>query len=196
MQEKEVRASFDQNTITVYQAFSPQIARHAVQSQTFVSPFKMERMTWIKPSFLWMMYRSGWATKEGQEHVLAIKIKREGWEWALRNACLSHYVANVHASHEEWKDTLQKAPVRVQWDPEKDIYLNNLNYRSIQVGLSGVAVEKYVNEWIESIEDISENCRHIHSLVLDRKMEEAALLLPQENIFPISDDIKEGIQAS
>lgn len=196
MHEKEIRASFDQNTITVYQAFSPQIAKPAVQSQTFVSPFKMERMTWIKPSFLWMMYRSGWATKEGQEHVLAIKIKRRGWEWVLRNACLSHYVLNVHATHEEWKKALQKAPVRVQWDPEKDIYLNNLPHRSIQVGLSGVAVEKYVNEWIESIEDISENCRYIHSLVLVGKIDEASLLLPTENAFPLSDDIKEIIQAS
>jgi hypothetical protein len=38
-------------------------------------------MTWIKPSFLWMMYRCGWATKPGQERVLAIQITREGFEW-------------------------------------------------------------------------------------------------------------------
>jgi hypothetical protein len=28
-----------------------------------VPPFKVDRMTWVKPSFLWMTYRSGWATK-------------------------------------------------------------------------------------------------------------------------------------
>ena len=43
-------------------------------------------MTWIKPSFLWMMYRCGWGLKEGQETVLAVEITREGFEWALR-AC-------------------------------------------------------------------------------------------------------------
>ncbi|WP_141653813.1 DUF4291 family protein, partial [Erwinia billingiae] len=32
---------------------------------TFASPpFSMTRMTWIKPSFLWMMYRSGWGMKD------------------------------------------------------------------------------------------------------------------------------------
>ena len=31
-------------------------------------------MSWIKPNFLWKMYRCGWATKEGQEIVLAVWI--------------------------------------------------------------------------------------------------------------------------
>ena len=53
-------------------------------------------LTWIKPSFLWMMYRCGWAAKEGQETVLAVEITREGFDWALRNACLSHYDRDVH----------------------------------------------------------------------------------------------------
>jgi hypothetical protein len=76
---KAIRAVFDQQTITVYQAFNKTIAKSAVQNQTFVSPpFKIDRMTWIKPSFLWMMYRSGWGTKENQEYILAIKLKREG----------------------------------------------------------------------------------------------------------------------
>jgi hypothetical protein len=144
-------------------------------------------MTWIKPSFLWMMYRCGWGQKEGQEHILAIKITREGWEWALKNSCLSHFVKDVHGSHDNWKDSLQKAPVRIQWDPEKDIFLNNLNYRSIQVGLTGIAVEKYVNEWIVGIEDVSEKCRKIHSLILAKKIEEASFLLPLENIYPTND---------
>lgn len=42
-------------------------------------------MTWLEPSFLWMMYRSGCAQKEGQERVLAIDVTRSGFEWALRN---------------------------------------------------------------------------------------------------------------
>ncbi|MFE2537242.1 DUF4291 family protein [Streptomyces sp. NPDC059371] len=44
---------------------------------------KRDRMTWIKPSFLWMVYRSGWGTKEGQETVLAVEISREGAESLL-----------------------------------------------------------------------------------------------------------------
>src|SRR5215831_13463338 len=77
---------YDDRTITVYQAYSPAIAAPAVAAGRFVPPFSRDRMTWIKPSFLWMMYRSGWATKVGQERVLAITIDREGFEWALERS--------------------------------------------------------------------------------------------------------------
>jgi hypothetical protein len=71
MNENVIRAAYNNDTITVYQAFNERIATLAINNQTFVSPpFKKERMTWIKPSFLWMMYRAGWGTKENQEHIL------------------------------------------------------------------------------------------------------------------------------
>ncbi|WP_267877653.1 DUF4291 family protein [Massilia frigida] len=89
---RQIRAVFDDATIRVYQAYSNVIADAALAAGTFVSPpFKMERMTWIKPSFLWMMYRAGWGFKDaGQQRILAIDISREGFEWALANGCLSH----------------------------------------------------------------------------------------------------------
>lgn len=55
--ERLVRAAYTDETITVYQAYSPQIAGAAVAAGTFVAPFSRERMTWIKPSFGWMMQR-------------------------------------------------------------------------------------------------------------------------------------------
>jgi hypothetical protein len=56
---RQIRAQYDDSVIRVYQAYSDAIADVALERQTFVSPpFKMERMTWIKPSFLWMMYRA------------------------------------------------------------------------------------------------------------------------------------------
>ena len=180
--ERQIRAVFDDDTITVYQAYKKQIALAAVKHQKFVSPFKVDRMTWIKPSFLWMMYRCGWGEKEGQEHILAIKIKREGFQWALDNSCLSHFDSKVHSSREEWKDKLQKSPVRIQWDPERDIHLEKLDYRSIQIGLSGDAVPKYVNEWIVSIIDITPLCKTIHSLVSE-DTQEATNQLPKERPY-------------
>jgi len=183
--EKQIRAVYDEETITVYQAYSKAIAIPAVKNQKFVPPFKMDRMTWIKPSFLWMMYRCGWAQKEGQEHVLAITIKREGFQWALDNSCLSHFDADVHASHEEWKETLQKSPVRIQWDPERDILLEKLPYRSIQIGLSGIAIEKYVNEWIVSITDVTSLTERIHALIHE-DLAKAGELLPHEIIYQTS----------
>ena len=98
---RQIRAVFDDQTIRVYQAYSDAIADSALAAGSFVSPpFKMERMTWIKPSFLWMMYRSGWGTKPGQTRVLAVDITREGFEWALDHACLSHYEPGTYESQE------------------------------------------------------------------------------------------------
>lgn len=76
-----LRAGYTDETVTVYQAYAPAIADAAVRAGTFVAPFNRDRMTWIKPSFGWMMHRSGWAAKPGQERVLAIEITRAGFEW-------------------------------------------------------------------------------------------------------------------
>src|SRR5689334_12903612 len=85
---RKVRADHSAETITVYQAYAPEIAVPALAAGRFVDPFQRERMTWIKPSFLWMMYRCGWATKPRQEVVLAVEITRAGFERALSQAAL------------------------------------------------------------------------------------------------------------
>lgn len=190
MEQQSIRALFDENTITVYQAFNELIADSALKKQTFISPpFKKDRMTWIKPSFLWMMYRSGWATKENQQRILSIKIKKEGFEWALQNSCLSHYDKTIHTSHENWRKQIADSPVRIQWDPEKDLFLQPLPYRSIQIGLSDIAVEKYINDWIAQIDDITKYSKHINHLIKSDKIEEAIHLLPTEKIYPLPDNI-------
>jgi hypothetical protein len=76
--QRQIRAVYDAETVTVYQAYDPAIAASALRAQTFVAPFERDRMTWIKPSFLWMMYRCGWASEPGQTRVLA--IARSGFE--------------------------------------------------------------------------------------------------------------------
>lgn len=197
MSNKIIRAQYDDHTITVYQAYNNSIGLSAARKKTFAStPFKMERMTWIKPSFLWMMYRSGWATKQDQECILAIKIKRNGLTWALENSCLDKYYPHLHASSSDWQKALKTSPVRIQWDPEKDIHLNPLPYRSIQIGISGIAVEKYVAEWITDIEDITANCKLIHQLIREGKTEQANSMLPVENYYPLPAHIVTKINAT
>src|SRR4051812_1095692 len=104
-------------------------------------------MTWIKPSFLWMMYRCGWATKPGQERVLAITIRRSGFEWALAHSALSHHDQAIYENHDQWVERKNAAPVRVQWDPERSLTLDPQPHRAIQVGLSGDAAHRYVDDW-------------------------------------------------
>ena len=79
-----------------------------------------------------MAYRSGWASKPNQERVLGIRIRRTGFEWALRNA-------SVNTSGQEG---IRESSVRIQWDPERDVTLERLEERSIQIGLSGEAARE------------------------------------------------------
>jgi len=65
MNEYQIRAMYDENSITVYQAYSRAIALPALQNNRFVAPFSFKRMTWIKPSFLWLMQKSHWGLKPG-----------------------------------------------------------------------------------------------------------------------------------
>ena len=191
---RQIRAVFTDKTIRVYQAYSTIIADSAIKAGTFVSPpFKMERMTWIKPSFLWMMYRAGWGKKTGQENILAIDITREGFEWILRNSCLSHFESKIYTSNEEWLRIKQKAPVRIQWDPERDIWLKTRDYRSIQIGLSGEAVKRYVNDWIVNIEEMTPLCNEIQAALKDKKTDQAMNMLPDERPYPVPASVAETI---
>ncbi|RFB82132.1 hypothetical protein B5K08_30965 [Rhizobium leguminosarum bv. trifolii] len=181
--EHQIRAVYNEQTIRVYQAYSDQIADAALRQGAFVSPpFKIDRMTWIKPSFLWMMYRAGWGLKDaGQARILAIDISREGFEWALRHSCLSH--PDESMSKDEWLRVKEATPVRIQWDPDRDLQLQPQTHRAIQIGLSKQAVELYVQQWIERITDITSDAHDIHALVIQGKFEAAQKKLPVERAY-------------
>ena len=193
--ERQVRALHDDETLVVYQAYGPSIAKPALDAGMFVAPFKRERMTWIKPSFLWMMYRCGWATKPDQERVLAITITRAGFEWALEHACLSEFAPDLYETHEAWQERKRATPVRVQWDPERSVALGRLDHRAIQVGLGGEAAGRYVDDWITKIEDVTPLAHEIHGLVDARGLEQARRLLPVERSLALPAAVAAGVGA-
>ena len=90
---RQIRALYDEETITVYQAYPSAIADPALHHQRLsASPaFSHTRMTWIKPSWAWMMYRSGYSHKDpGQERVLALRMKHEHFRLLLSQAVVCH----------------------------------------------------------------------------------------------------------
>ena len=181
----EVRAVYTEHSVRVYQAYRGEIAEEAVRLGTFGPHFGMGRMTWIKPSFLWMMYRSGWAQKENQEHILAIDIKREAFDWMLENAVLSAYFPDCGMTQEEWKQRIKHSKVRCQWDPERDPHGRPLPWRSVQLGIQGAVVsERYVRDWILQIEDITPLVKTIKQK-LDNG-EDISALLPCEEVYPMT----------
>jgi len=169
----------------VYQAYSSAIATPAVRAQRLdASPaFKVGRMTWVKPSLLWCMYRSGWSHKDAnQERILAIEMRTEGLRELVRcsvgamerdrppSAAAAAAAAGVSGvqtgtEKEKEKEKGEKALVRFQWDPERDVRLDKLPYRSLQLGIAGGMVRRWIDEWIVRIEDVTEDVRGFHMLI-------------------------------
>ena len=184
-QVNQIRAAYDAQTITVYQAYNDAIARPALQAGRFVAPFSLARMTWIKPSFLWLMERSNWGQKSGQQNILAVKIRREGWDEALALGVLIGYEKGVHSNPQSWRASFEAAPVHVQWDPERSIRGADVGVNSIQVGLSRGVIQRFVDDWTIEIEDYTPLARKIHALMKGGKADNAKKLLPPERVYPV-----------
>ncbi len=193
---RSIRAVFDDRTITVYQAFNPEIAEAAVAAGRFVAPFSVTRMTWVKPSFLWMMERCGWATKPGQERVLAVKLLRERFDWALSVSAPTHFDPALDASAAAYAERAAKAPVRVQWDPERNVRGQKLNHRSLQVGLGAAVAPAYAREWCAGIEDVTPRVLRLRSLRTEGRWGEVEELLPEERLYPVADAVAKHIGAT
>lgn len=168
---RHILGSLSNDTIVVYQAYRQSIADYAVKHQRFGGEFSYNRMSWIKPNFLWMMYRSGWAVKEGQENILAITISTDHFDEILNKAVVSSFSKEFYNTEEAWKNDLALNDVRLQWDPDHDPRGNKLERRAIQLGLKEETLEKYGKEFVLKIENITPFVREQHEHVKNGRID-------------------------
>jgi Domain of unknown function (DUF4291) len=180
-----ILAQFDAESVVVYQAYSPGIGHFAADHGYFCGDFKLSRMTWIKPNFLWMMYRSGWGTKPGQEVTLAIRLHRSAFDALLAAAVPSTFDPRLYSTEQEWQQAVGQSDVRLQWDPDHDPGGKPLDRRAIQLGLRGHAIAKFARDWIVNIEDVSQFVAEQRRIVSERQI--GALLSPRETPYPVED---------
>jgi hypothetical protein len=184
---KHIVAQHDASHVWVYQAYKPSIAAFAARHGRFGGDeYSFNRMSWIKPNFLWMMYRSGWATKPGQEAILAIRIAKSHFEQILAGAVHSSFKPDVYPTHAAWQEALARSDVRLQWDPDHDPYGNKLERRAIQLGLRGEVLRQFATDWIVDIEDITPFLTGQRQYVETRELEK--LVVPVESVYPVTDE--------
>jgi hypothetical protein len=163
--------------IVVYQAYKKSIARFAAENQFLGgNEYSYNRMSWIKPNFLWMMYRCGWAEKENQESVLALWMKKKDFESVLNEAVISSFNPLYHNDHEKWRAELDQKEVRLQWDPDHGPYGHKQERRAIQLGLKGEILENFGKKQIIRIEDITDFVKQQKSLLDNGKLDELQVL--------------------
>jgi len=182
---RHILAQYDGESVVVYQAYRPQIGRFAVANGYFGDGFSLSRMSWIKPNFLWMMYRCGWAGKEGQEVVLAVRLKRAAFDQILAAAVPSSFDPGLFATQSAWTQAVAGSDVRLQWDPDHHPSGAPMERRAIQLGLRGKTLEKYAREWILSIEDVSEFVKAQAENIKAMRLSE--LVMPREDVYPVAD---------
>lgn len=178
---KEIYAYYNREHIRVYQAYNKQIAEQAVSLQTFGNNFSLNRMTWIKPSFLWLMYRSNWGTKKNQEYILALDIYREAFDSLLERAVLTS--PEEHNS-DSWEKDFKETTVYCQWDNDRSISGKALNRYAIQIGIKSDILKDFISSGIYKITDLTPSVKKWNE---QRKSGKTDLKnFPAEKIYPVN----------
>lgn len=175
---REIRAIHDSDTLRVYQAYNADIADAAVSANSFKAPMEAgtwspTRISWIKPSAVWMAYRCGWTTLKdaNQARVLALDVSRVRFQSLLLEAKVSDDSAPGECKH---------YPVVVQWDPErfmspkstrgKEALTAEVRFmRSIQIGIKGTALAERTfldPGFVLKITDVSESFERAHCALM------------------------------
>ena len=182
---RHILAQFDEETIVVYQAYRPAIGQFAAAHKRFGGEFSFNRMSWIKPNFLWMMYRSGWGMKPGQEVTLAVWLRRSAFEAILAQAVPSTFDPTLYAGEQAWKQAVATSAVRLQWDPDHAPGGSPVERRALQLGLRGEVLRQYAQAWIVDIQDISSFVAEQRRFA--RADAYAQLVTPREDVYWLAD---------
>ncbi|CAG8580505.1 1727_t:CDS:2 [Ambispora gerdemannii] len=194
---RHILVNWSDETVLVYQAYRPSIADYAIQNQKLGGPdFSITRMTWIKTNFTWMMHRSKWATKVNQERILGIHIKHSGFLEILRAAVSSTFGHSfgVYENEEEWKQTVKQSDVIFQWDPDYNLDDKKLQRRAIQLGIRGEMLNRFLDDFVVRIEDMTPFVRETfqEKLRIDGEGGDTGDLctVVERPYFPLSEDVK------
>lgn len=182
---RHILAQYDDNTVIVYQAYRRSIGLYAAKHGTFGGDFSYSRMSWIKPNFLWMMYRSGWGSKESQEVTLALRLRRVFFDSLLAQAVPSSWDRDQFASEEEWWHAVGGSSVRLQWDPDHHPSGTKLERRAIQLGLRGSALEAFGRRELVEVLDVSEFVAEQQERLASGG--ESVLVTPRERVYRPAD---------
>jgi hypothetical protein len=186
MTSKNIFATYSEEYVTVYQAFGNNIADELLLYGKFGPSFSLNRTSWIKTSFLWMMHRSEWATKINQERIFSIQITKEGFDNILSQAVLTKFKPKIHGTSSEWKKKFNTTNVLCQLDPDRDIYGRENQRKAVQLGLKNEILDMYVNDFIVDFVEITDDVRKYKKMISENNYN---FCLPEEKEYVINGNI-------
>lgn len=192
---KHILAHHEDETIVVYQAYKPAIGNFAIEHGNKLGGpgLNPDRMSWIKPNFLWMMYRSGWGQKTDQEVTLGLRLRRSFFDELLEKAVASSFRASAFATKEEWKEAMATSIVRLQWDPDHAPNGAKVKRRAIQLGLRDSAWHRLIDGEILEVIDMRAFVEEQRVLLLQKGA--GAIQTPSESVYiPESDLARSNVK--
>jgi hypothetical protein len=125
----------------------------------------------------------------------AIRLHRPAFDAILAQAVHSKYIPEIYEDQADWNRAVKNSDVRLQWDPDHSPTGDKLTRRAIQLGLQGETAIEYAQEFIVSIEDISEFVAEQRQYVITQNYN--SLLTPSENPYLVSDaEVLQKLQLS
>jgi hypothetical protein len=182
---RHILAQFDAGSVIVDQAYRPAIGHDAVEHRRFGGEFSFERMSWVKPNFLWMMYRSGWGTKADQEVTVAVRLRRTFFEEVLARAVPSSWDRDLHPTREQWSRDVGRSEVRLQWDPDHHPSGAKLERRALQLGLRGETLRAFGTREILEVIDLTEFVAEQRDSLVSGVV--ASIVTPRERVYRPAD---------
>jgi len=201
---REIRAVYNSETIRVYQAYNNAIADAAIAANSFRGPLEAgiwsaDRMTWIKPSAVWMAYRCGWTTKKdrNQARVLALDLY-------IGRFCDILQMASVVTEGMKRRG----CEVIVQWDPErvmdhaaepKQVFTRATPaVRSMQIGLRGAGSSMLLDPaFVTKITDVTQQFQAAGAALEEGDEAQAAVALwsgQPERLWPVESKLRVALQ--
>lgn len=152
-------------------------------------------MSWVKTNFLWMMYRSGWGSKENQEVTLALRLRRPFFDALLAEAVPSTWDRERFATERDWSRAVASSSVRLQWDPDHSPAGGPLERRAVQLGLRREALASFGKQELVEVMDLSEFVREQRAILASDGV--SALITPRERVYrPADPDVAARLRLS
>jgi hypothetical protein len=110
----------------------------------------------------------------------------DGFEELLSEGVLTSYDKSF-GDEQIWREKLNNSNVRIQWDPDHDFKGEKLKRRAVQIGIKNDALQRFNNEYIKSIQDITSFVKE-QKKSIDNKDE--CFFVIDENIIEVSSLLK------
>jgi hypothetical protein len=157
---RHVLATFGDDTVVVWQAHGHAVADWALEHGRFGGEgWKLDRVTRMRTSLPSLLERCEWGQRPGRERVLAVHLTRAGFDAMLHQAVHAEYEPAVYPTRRSWHLATRYALVSVAWFPDLDARGRGLQRQTMRIGLRGLALRTWSEQWVVGVEDWTDTVR-------------------------------------